>query len=114
MQQHATHLTLAKRQLVQLMSRVDYGRIEGFAIREGEPVLEPPPRLVFELSIRDAERTSPRRTSGDFVLKDQVSQLFGLFTRMRNARVERLEVKAGLPQRVHLEPMELERGAVGG
>jgi len=106
MQDHASNLTLAKRRLVQLMTKVDYGRIERFAIREGEPVLDPPPRMVFELSIRETEPSSPaRKTSGDFIVKNQVSRLFDLFARIRNARVERLDVRAGLPQRVHLEPL---------
>ena len=42
-------LTPARRRLVELMQEVNYGRLEGLEVRDCEPVLDPPPRVVRQI-----------------------------------------------------------------
>ena len=41
-----TALTPARRRLVEAMQEINYGRIDRFEVRAGEPVFDPPPRVV--------------------------------------------------------------------
>ena len=100
-------LSVARRQLVELMRRVQHGRIEGFDIKGGEPLLTPQPRLVYDLMIHERSPHPAKKPTRDFALKEEVVRLFDLLTMVRNGRVERLEVRSGLPHRVHLEEREV-------
>lgn len=96
-------LSAAKRRLVELMQRVGFGRIEGLPVRAGEPVLDPPPRVVRE--IRFGASNGPRRELGlrDFALKTQVGELFQHLGRVGDGMVRSLEIKHGLPLLMRVE-----------
>jgi hypothetical protein len=89
-----------RRKLVELMQTINFGRIEGLAIREGKPVLDPRPAVVREHKF--GGENGPRTELGttDFLLKQQVVELFAFFDEFRDGVVDVLEVKHGLPFRV--------------
>jgi len=115
MDERSSTLTLARRHLVQLMRQVGHGRVEGFPIVNGEPVLIPPPRVVYELRV-PAGAKAPGPASEKSALKAAIIELFQLFTRLGNASVAWLEVRDGLPVRVAVEPLDdhLESGSLRG
>lgn len=86
--------------LLELMQDINFGRIEGLVIRDGEPVLEPPPTLVHE--IKFAGENGPRCERGvpDFSLKQQVVELFAFFDELQDGVIDVLEIKHGLPFRM--------------
>jgi len=88
---------------VDLMRRIQFGRIEGLVVRDGEPVLNPQPRVVRELKFPLDEHENKVVTGQDFELKRQVLDLFKLFDRVREGTLLWLEIKAGLPFRLALE-----------
>ena len=96
-------LSTPQAKLIELMQRLDFGRIENLTIREGEPVLDPPPRVIRD--VKFCGEKGPRRESDldDFVLKSEVVDLFAQFDKLRNATIKRLEVQHGLPFRMQLE-----------
>lgn len=97
-------LSPVRRRLLERMQRIDFGRIEGLVVREGEPVLDPPPRMMREIKFGGEEglrRREPR--SDDFALKAQVVEFFEFLDHLGSGTVERLEVKHGLPFRVNVE-----------
>ena len=98
-------LSPARRRLVELMQRVNFGRIEAFAVRGGQPLLDHPrPRVVLELKFGADNGPRPEAgASGDFLLKPQVVELFAQFDRLGDARVESLVVKHGVPFSMHVE-----------
>ena len=99
-----TALSSPRRHLLQLMQDLHFGRIEGLVVREGEPVLDPPPRMMREIKFGGEEglrRREPR--SDDFALKAQVVEFFEFLDHLGSGTVERLEVKHGLPFRVNVE-----------
>lgn len=93
-------LSLARQNLVQMMQNLNFGRIEGLTIRNGEPVLAPAPRIIEEIKL--GGENGPRAETGarDFVLKARVVELFQQFDRVGNGLVEVLEIKHGLPIRL--------------
>ena len=95
-----SQLPASRRRLVELMQRVNFGRIEHLVIRDGEPVLDPPPRVVREIKIGgdNGPRAEVRRE--DFVLKSQVTELFDHLRELGDGVVEVLEIKHGLPFRL--------------
>lgn len=97
-------LTPSRRRLVELMQRVNFGRVECFLVRGGEPVLDPPPRVVLEVKLGGENGPRPETDSAaDFALKAQVINLFEHFDRLGDAGVEVLTVKHGLPFSMHVE-----------
>jgi len=86
--------------LLELMQSINFGRIEGLVVRDGEPVLDPRPRIVREVKFGGDNGPRPELGAGDFVLKAQVVELFGFFDRLQDGVVELIEVKHGLPFRM--------------
>jgi hypothetical protein len=89
-----------RRRLVELMQHVNFGRIEGLTIQDGEPVLDPMPWVVNEVKFGGENGPRAELATGDFLLKAQVVELFRCFDRLRDVVIEVLEVKHGLPFRM--------------
>lgn len=92
----------ARRRLLDLMRSVGFGRIEELVILGGEPVFRPAPRIVREVKF-GGESPSRPAGDGDFTLKAQVIDLFDQLDHIRDGRIERLEIKHGLPFRMNIE-----------
>ncbi len=91
------------RHLVELMQRVNFGRIEQLVIADGEPVFDPPPRIIREIKFSAENGPRPEVAIEDFALKAQVLELFGSFDQLRDGVIEILEIKHGLPFRMAVE-----------
>jgi hypothetical protein len=91
-------LSLPRRQLVQLMQRVNHGYVRSLPVRRGEPVLDPPPVVVREHKFA-ANENGPRAEMGlaDFTLKGQHLDLFRLLDEVGDGVVSNLTIKHGLP-----------------
>ncbi|MBU1700153.1 MAG: hypothetical protein KJ970_18125 [Candidatus Eisenbacteria bacterium] len=92
-------LTQQRRRLLELMQQISFGKIEDLTVRSGEPVLDPPPRVVREIRLGRAG-PGPGKGKDDFLLKRQVVELFDEMTRVGNGRIERIDIQGGLPFRV--------------
>jgi hypothetical protein len=84
------------------MRSIGFGRIEGMILLGGEPVFRPAPRVVREVKF-GGESPSHPAGGGDFALKAQVLDLFDQLDQIRDGRIERLEIKHGLPFRMNIE-----------
>ena len=62
--------------LLELMQTINFGRIEGLAILDGDPVLDPPPRVIREVKFGGENGPRPELDDGNFLLKTQVIELF--------------------------------------
>ena len=89
--------------LLVLMQEMHFGRIERLVVRCGDPVFDPPPRLVREIRLGGTDGSRPEIRSQDFTLKSQVVDLFAQLRRLGNGTVESLEIQHGLPFRMKLE-----------
>ena len=96
-------LSTRKRRLLELMQRINFGRIEGLMVRNSEPVLDPPPRIIRDFKFGAENGPRPELTAGDFALKSQVIELFEQLDNLGDGTVEMLEVQRGLPFRLTIE-----------
>jgi hypothetical protein len=92
-----------RRRLVEVMQQLNFGRIEGLAIRAGEPTFSPAPRIVQDIKIGTDAGPRPELGREDFALKAPVIELFEQFDRLWDGTIESVEVRHGLPFRVIVE-----------
>lgn len=85
-----------RHQLVELISSIGFGRIENLPVRDGEPVLIPPPRVVRERLLGARER-APDCRRDTHELKGQVRELFAELEQLGDGIVTCLEIRHGLP-----------------
>lgn len=98
-----TSLSHPRKRLLRLMQEVNFGRIEGLAIRDGEPVFDPKPAIVREVKFGGENGARPEAGKDDFALRAQVVELFEHLSSLGNGIVRSLEVKHGLPFRMIVE-----------
>lgn len=89
--------------LIELMQRINHGRIEGLAIRRGAPAFNPPPRVVQDIKLGGENGPRPELQRDDFALRSQVTELFEHLARLGDGVVTVLEVKHGLPFKLVIE-----------
>lgn len=92
-------LSPSRMRLVELMQEINFGRIEGLRIVDGEPAA-PPTRVVREVKFGGENGPRPERDASDFALKAQVVELFRSLDAIGDGTVDLLEVKHGLPFRM--------------
>lgn len=93
-------LSPGRQRLVEMMQEINFGRVEALVVRGGEPVLDPPPRVVRDFLLGKTNAAHQARDRDDFVLKDPVIELFDLFDQERSVTVENLVIQNGLPVRM--------------
>lgn len=93
-------LSARRASLLGLMQTINFGRIEGLAVLDGEPVLDPPPRVIREVKFGGDNGPRPELGTANFLLKTQVLELFQHFDRLGDGTIEVLEIKHGLPFRM--------------
>lgn len=89
--------------LIELMQRINYGRIEGLPVRRGEPVMDPPPRIVREIKFSAENGPRPESAKADFSLKVQVHELFAQLEALGDGVIPCIEIQRGLPFRMTVE-----------
>ena len=94
--QRFSELSVAGKVLVATMCRVHFGRFEALRIYNGDPMFDPPPRLVRVARIGSGEGSEVSK-SDDWVLKAPIRDLFKEFAELRNGIIDRLEFRRGLP-----------------
>ena len=99
---NASSLSPARRQLLFCLQSINFGRIEGLRLQDGEPVLETA-TTVREIKFGGDNAPRPEVDLTDFQLKAQVIELFSHFDRIRDGMVRLLEFKHGLPFKMNVE-----------
>jgi hypothetical protein len=92
-----TSLGVAQKRLLTLMRSICFGRIEGLQIRCGQPVLDPPPRIIREIKLGSTDNQSNK---SDYQEMRQVRELIALFQQIGDGVVDCIEIRHGLPFRV--------------
>jgi hypothetical protein len=93
-------LSPARRRLLELLQQINFGRVEGLAVRDGQPVLTPSTRVIREVKFGGENGPRPELSANDFPLKAQAIELFTLLDQLRDGTIDVLEIKHGLPFRV--------------
>ncbi len=93
-------LAWERRRLVELMQDLHFGQIVNLRLRKGQPVFDPPPRLIRDRKLGSEEAPRSASPSDDFLLKRQVVDLFTSFDQIHDGTIDLIEVKHGLPFRL--------------
>jgi hypothetical protein len=111
MEPRKSSLTQSQRCLVTVMQRLHYGRILDLVVRDGEAVLHPSPQVVQEVRLGATPRRPNKQPTTDFSLKAPVVDLLRRLKRLGNGTVDVLEIRDGLPFRMHVRStVTLSRG----
>ena len=96
-------LTPSRQALVRLCQAIDYGQILDLQVRDGEPVFNPEPTLLLDIKLDAGCEGRSESKLADFTLCDEVCRLLDRLDEMRSGRVQRIEVRAGIPRRALIE-----------
>jgi len=97
-------LTPSRRRLLTLMQGINFGRIEGLRVADGDPVFEPMPRVVRQVKFCAEHQPRPEKEIDDFRLKNQVVEMFDVLTRLsRELTPEDVESFKALGVEVHVK-----------
>ena len=92
------------RKLLEVMQKTNYGRIQGLQVRNGQPVFNPPPRLIKDVKLGSVDSESRAELeAADFILKREHIEFFETLKRVGDGLIETIEIKSGLPFRLTLE-----------
>ena len=96
-------LSPTQQHLIELLQTVHFGRLENLIVRAGQPIYDPPPRIVREIKFGGNNEPKQEFNSKDFLLKTQVVQLLQQLEKLGDGTVQSLEIKHGLPFRMIVE-----------
>ena len=96
-------LSHARVRLIELMQRINFGRIFDLSVRRGQPVMDPPPRIVREIKFGGDNGPRPEVGKADFTLKTQVRDLFAQLEALGDGVIPCIEIQRGLPFRMTVE-----------
>lgn len=91
------NLTPARQRLLSLMQRLCFGTIHNLHFRAGDPVFEPPPRVVRRKKNGGTNQPRPQANAGDFALKLEWVEFFHDLDAMGDGVILLIEVAHGLP-----------------
>jgi hypothetical protein len=91
------HLSPSQKRLVELMGKLHFGRLESLHVRRGEPVFDPPPRVISTLKVGGRNEPRPEASSDDFLLKSAVVELLAHLQRLGEGVVDRIQIANGVP-----------------
>lgn len=89
-----------RRQRVRLCQSVNFGQIRGLEVRDSDPVFSPPPQVLVNVKLDSDEEPRPEINLTDFMLPAEVCRLVDRLDKLKNATIERIEVRAGIARRV--------------
>jgi len=92
-----------RQRLVELMQAINFGRIEGLPVMDGEPQFDSAVRVSREIKFGGDNGSRPELDRRDFEVKSQVRDLMKYLDRVNTGRVAMIEVKNGLPFRMVVE-----------
>ena len=91
-----------RKKLVESMQALNFGTIENLLIRHGDPILDPPPRIIRDIKLGGENGPRQELQKHDFLLKQEIVELCEHLDTIRNGTVC-LIVKHGIPFRVLVE-----------
>ncbi|HLN02063.1 MAG TPA: hypothetical protein VK335_22425 [Bryobacteraceae bacterium] len=98
-----TQLSAPRQALVRLFQSVNFGHVLGIAIQNGDPVFHPKPIVLLDVKLDVDEGERQEADLPDFTLRDEVLRLMARLDQLKNGRIERIDVRSGVPRRVVIE-----------
>jgi len=96
-------LSPARQTLVRWLQKVNFGDIRGIPVQAGDPIFDQHSVVVFDLRLDREESGRLELTLADFDLPAEVRRLISLLDELKDGTIQRLEIRAGVPQRFVFE-----------
>lgn len=98
-----TQLSAPRQALVRLLQSINFGRVEGLEIRNGEPQFNPAPAVFVEVKLDVESHPRPELDVTDFELRIEVARLVEQLEELGSGSIERIDVRYGIPRRIVME-----------
>lgn len=98
-----SELSAPRQALVRLCQSIDYGQILDLQVHDREPQFSPAPTLLLDIKLDTARGGRRESELSDFALCDEVCRLIDRIDELQTGRIQRIEVRAGIPRRVLIE-----------
>lgn len=103
-----SQLSPPRQVLIRLCQSLNFGQIRGIRVQDAEPVFDPPPVVLADTKLNSDEGPRPETQLQDFELPVEVRRLMFRLDDLRNGRIERIEVRSGIPRRMVMErPLDI-------
>ena len=98
-----TQLSAPWQALVRLFQSINFGQVLGIVVQNGDPVFHPAPTVLLDVKLDADEGIRQEADLPDFALRDEVRRLIARLDGIKQGRIERIEVRSGIPRRVVIE-----------
>jgi hypothetical protein len=102
-QQTKSSLSPQRQRLVELMQKINFGRITNLMVQRGEPQITSTTFIEREVKFGGQNGPRPEYQAADFTLKQELVDLFDQMSTIGNFTIRQLEVKHGLPFLMRLD-----------
>jgi hypothetical protein len=106
-----SQLSASRQVLVRLCQDINFGQIQNLHVRNGDPVWDPAPMVLSEVRLDIEQAPRPEGELPDFKLSSQIERLMRRLDQLRDGRIERIEVREGIPRRLVLVSLPTSRAA---
>jgi hypothetical protein len=100
-------LSESQSRLVELLQRLNFGRVEGLHVQNGEPLFDPAPRIIQKLKMGAENGPRPESALQDFLLKHQTIEMLQAIADLGDGEVLAIEVKNGLCFSLEIEHRDM-------
>lgn len=97
-----SQLSASRQALVRLCQDINFGQIKDLHVRNFDPVWDPAPTVLSEIKLDTEEAPRSESELPDFKLSSQIQRLMRRLDQLRDGRIERIEVREGIPRRLIL------------
>lgn len=91
------------RELLELFLAVNFGRIENLVFRQGLPVFDPPPRVIYTVKLCGKLGPNHDLPVARLAEHPRVKELFRQLAIAKNGVVRRLVIQDGIPELLEME-----------
>ena len=96
-------LSPARKRLVRIWQVSGFCTLSDLTIRDGEPILDPRPRVIDHYKFPGQNGPRPEAALEDFTLKTEAREFFECLDRIKDGTVIQLDIQHGLPSRMQVE-----------
>jgi hypothetical protein len=93
-----SQLSASRQALVRLCQGVNFGQILDLQVANAEPIWNPGPTILSEVRLDIEETPRPEGELTDFKLSSEIQRLMRQLDQLKDGRVEKIEVRAGVPR----------------
>jgi hypothetical protein len=95
-------LSSARQALVRLCQDVNFGQILDLRVANAEPIRNPGPTVLAEVSLDMDDAPRPEGALADFRISSELQRVMSQLDQIKDGRVEKIEVRAGVLRRITL------------